>query len=121
MSMSPNTRASTATARPYSCVNTRAISESVTTGMARSVIDVATERPNLDRKGDDARRLSGPFECGVEIRRIDDRESAEMLFALDVWSVRRQHVIALQTKHRRRARIVQASREDPGAGGFHLI
>src|SRR6266540_3560198 len=109
MSMSPKTRARTATARPYSSANTRSISESVTAGMSSSAIGVASERPHFDRKWDDPRRFPGPLQRRVEIGRLDDGETAQMFFALDVRAVRRQHVIALKPKHRGRARGVQAS------------
>jgi hypothetical protein len=52
----------------------------------------------------------------AEIGRLDDREPAEVLLALDVRTVGREHLVLLQLHHSGRARRVQAPGEHPGAG-----
>src|SRR5207237_10448045 len=41
-----------------------------------------SERPHFDRKRGRAGELAPPFERGVEVGRLDDREPADVLFAL---------------------------------------
>src|SRR6266511_2741082 len=86
-----------------------------------SVLGFALERPDLDREGGRPGEPAAPFERGVEIGRLDDREPADVLLALGERAVGGEHVAVPEPHHRGRARGVQASGEDPCAGGLELL
>src|SRR5207237_2355605 len=80
-----------------------------------------SERPQFDGKRGRAGELAPPFERGVEVGRLDDREPADVLFALRKRAVGRQHVAALDPDDGGRARGVQPTGEDPRACGLQLL
>src|SRR4029453_1362222 len=98
--MSPKTRTSTATARPYSARNTRSISVARAGSKPVSVLSAALERPHLDRQREDLRRLARPAECFIQIGRAHDPEPSDVLLALDVGSVGHHDAVAPRPQHR---------------------
>src|SRR5215831_13377740 len=119
-SMSPSTRTSTATARPYSLRKTCSIAVWSTDGTGPSVLGFLLERAHLDRRGAGLRGLGGPGQRGVEVLGLDHPEPADVLLALGERAVGHQHFAVLDPDHRRGARRVQASGEHPGPGGLDL-
>src|ERR1700754_202381 len=117
-SMSPKTRISTATARPYSSVKTRSISAVRTSDTVGLVF--AMHRPHLDRQGERSGDLARPAERGVEVGHPDDRESAEVLLALDVRPVGHEQVAVAHAHDRGGARRVQTCGEHPRPRLLHL-
>src|SRR5215213_4440020 len=114
VSMSPHTRTSTDTARPYCARNTRSISTVAGAGTARLALGLALERTHLDRQpGCGARVAPAPRERGVQVRCLYDRESPQVLLAFDERPVGEQHVVARGSEHRRRARRMQSAGEHP--------
>ena len=91
LSMSPHTRTSTDTARPYSSRKTRSISDD---GEHRSRRRSAVASPWNGRTSIGSRRRARvaqpPLERVVEVGRLDDREAAEVLLALDERAVGEQ-------------------------------
>ena len=66
-------------------------------------------------------QLAAPRERGVEVGRLDDRESADVLLALGERAVGHEHLAVLEPDHRGRAGRVQPAGEDPDAGRHHLV
>src|SRR5262245_53437018 len=122
-SMSPKCRTRTATARPYSSRNTRSIVDVVRSGTGfRLALQLATEWSDfhgqavgLAWQNERARQPSGPFERGVQILRLENQESADVLFALDERAVRGQQVAALDPNNRGGAGGMKPSVEHPYA------
>ena len=80
------------------------------------------ERSHLDRNAAQGLgELAAPLERGVEIGRLDDREPADVLLALDVRTVGGEHRPVLHAHDGRRARRMEPTVEDPDAGGLHLL
>src|SRR6266702_6783858 len=120
MSISPNTRTRTATARPYSSRKTRSIALASTAGTAASVPGFLLERPHLDRLGTRLARPGRHGQRGVQIRGLDHPEPADVLLALGERAVSDHHIAAGSPDYGRGARRVQPAGEDPGPGGLHL-
>src|SRR5205807_553543 len=85
-----------------------------------SVLGLLLKRPHLDRECDRPRELATPFQRGVEVGRVDDAESADVLLALDVGPIGYEHLASLEPNDRRRACRVQTAVEDPGPSRLHL-
>src|SRR5436190_1165773 len=79
------------------------------------------ERTHLDRQRDGFRRLARPLEGGVEIRRLDHGETADVLLAFDVGAVRGDDVAVLRAHDRGGARVVETGRKHPHAGRLQLV
>src|SRR5688500_18130344 len=121
-SMSPQTRTSTDTARPYSSRKTRSISDDATAGTPRLVLRLALEGAHLDRqRADGARVPAPPRERHVEVRRLDDREAAELLLALDERPVGDEHVVSRRAEHGGRARRMQPAGEHPASRRLEFL
>src|SRR5690625_919724 len=118
MSRSPKWRVSTATARPYSSRNTAAMSSTVLSAGSDSAID---GRAYLDRqrgRGGDPPR---PLERGVEVGRLDQGETTQVLLALDERTVGHQRVTAVVAYDRRDLGRLQSEVEHPRTGRLHLF
>src|SRR5215217_1727567 len=120
-SMSPKVPTRTATARPYCSRNTRSISAAARPGTPSSALDLAPERPDLDREGGRPGQLAGPGEGGVQVGGLDDGEPADVLLALGEGPVGGEDLAAAGPHHRGRARRVQPAGEDPGPGRPELL
>src|SRR6516162_3682308 len=119
-SMSPNTRTSTATARPYSWRKTCSIAVWSTGGTGPSVLRFLLERAHLYRRAAGLRRLGRPGQRGVEILGSDHPEPADVLLALGERPVGHQHLAVGDPDHGRGARGMQAAGEHPGPGGLDV-
>src|SRR5690606_27120598 len=115
-SISPRTRVSTATARPYSSRKTRPMS-----AVEGPVIEVCTssgagserQGPHLDGQCGGVGETARPLQRLVEVGHVDHVEATEMLLALDVRTVGRHRVPLVRAHDRRRVRWVQAAGEHP--------
>src|SRR5262245_61677231 len=112
-SMSPRTRTSTDTARPYSARKT------ASTSVMRSS---SSDGPDLDRQPEDAGQPASPVQCGVEVLGLDHGEPADVFLTLDVRAVGHQHRAAVALlEYGRGAGRVQARVEHPGSGGSEVV
>src|SRR3984893_1421869 len=119
-SMSPKTRRSTATARPYCSRNICSISPRGAATSPSGLFEVILERPDLDRGGARNGGLCGPGEGSVEVGDLDDPEAPDMLLALGEGTVGGEHVAVLHFDDRCGGRRVQTSREHPHASRLQL-
>src|SRR5690348_4140611 len=76
---------------------------------------VLLERPHFDRHTDGAREFAPPCQCGVEIGRLEQRDAADLLLALDERTIGGNEVAALLTKHGCGIWRCEAAAEDPHA------
>src|SRR5438045_594126 len=72
-----------------------------------SVLDFAAERTHFNRERCRASEPVSPLECDVQVWRLDDREAADVLLALDEWAVGHEDIAILRTNDGRRARRMQ--------------
>src|ERR1022692_2833125 len=125
-SMSPRRRTSVATARPYSCRNTPAMAEASKDGCVMSVAGVLLgtgillgtgvhlERAHLDRAAAGFRRFRRPRQRRIQVVRLDDPESAELLLGLGEGAIGGEYLAVAHPHHGRDAGRLQAAGEDPG-------
>src|SRR6478672_9815437 len=120
VSMSPQARTRTDTARPYCSRKTRSISDDGTSVTGVSAFSFVVEGTYFHRKRGRLRQPGSPFQRGVEIGRFDDGESAEVLLAFHEWSVGHERVAILHANDGRRARWMQTAGEHPAARRLEL-
>src|ERR1022692_4894650 len=119
-SMSPRRRTSVATARPYSSRNTPAMAEASKGGCVMSAARVllasgaVLERAHLDRAAAGFRRLRRPRQRRIQVGRLDDPESAELLLGLGEGAIGGEYLAVAHPHHGRDAGRLQAAGEDPG-------
>src|ERR1022692_534554 len=119
-SMSPRRRTSVATARPYSSRNTPAMAEASKGGCVMSAARVllasgaVLERAHLDRAAAGFRRLRRPRQRRIQVVRLDDPESAELLLGLGEGAIGGESLPVAHPHHGRDAGRLQAAGEDPG-------
>ncbi len=83
------------------------------------VLGLVLERADLDRESASLGRLGRPGQRGIQIRRLDHPEPAELLLGLRERPFGGEDLIALDAHDRRRGRRVQAAGEDPRALAFN--
>src|SRR5262245_33240713 len=111
MSMSPKTRISEATALPYS---RRKI-------CSTSLNLFVLERADFDGQRGRLCQSPSPFERGIQIRRPDDGEPAEMFLALDVRAVSHEDISFSHTDDCGTAGWMEPARKHPGVRGDHAV
>ncbi len=82
----------------------------------RAASSLGLERTDLDRTHAGRRRFGRPLEGGVEVRRLDDPEAAEVLLGLGERTVGHDGVAARGADDGRDLGRFESAAEDPGSG-----
>src|ERR1051326_449357 len=119
--MSPKTRTRTATAPLYSSRKTRSMATRLTVWAGTLLLDVGIDWTDFDWQRQRPGGFAAPFEGGVQVRRLDDNEAADVLLALGIRAVGDHGFALLKTHRRGGASDMQTDAEDPGASSLHLL
>src|ERR1700744_2045648 len=107
--MSPRKRTRVATGRPELSRKARSVA-------ATSTGSVRRERAHLDGGAAGHGALAGPVQGGVQVRRLDDPEPAEVLLGLGERPIGGDDLAALGPDHGGRGGVLKATGEHPGPG-----